>query len=394
MNDVGALEAMGGGRVEAPALFELWNIKTKPNKATVKDNLNNKKKRRSIMNTIKKTTMKAIVYTEYGPPDVLQLKEVEKPTPKDNEILIRIYATSVTYGEVMVRNLRKITPRKFNMPLPLLPFNWMIFGFRKPKITILGAELAGEVEAVGQDVTRFKKGDQVFGYRGMSMGAYAEYLCMPEDGSVAIKPANMTYEEAAVVPYGAMMALGLLRKVNIQPGQKVLVNGASGGIGSAAVQLAKYHFGAKVTGVCSTPRLELVKSLGADKVIDYTKEDFTQSGETYDLIFAILGKKLSFSHCKSSLSENGCYLLASFGMVQIGQTLWTSMIGSKKVICAMAADKKEDLISVKELIEAGKIKAVIDKSFPLEQTAEAHRYVEEGHKKGHIAIIVEHNNTT
>ncbi|MES0447843.1 MAG: NAD(P)-dependent alcohol dehydrogenase, partial [Desulfobacterales bacterium] len=196
--------------------------------------------------------MKAIVYTEYGPPDVLQLKEVEKPTPKDNEILIRIYATSVTYGEVMVRNLRKITPRKFNMPLPLLPFNWMIFGFRKPKITILGAELAGEIESVGKDVTRFRKGDQVFGYRGMSMGAYAEYLCMPEDGSVAIKPANMTYEEAAVVPYGAMMALNLLRKVNIQPGQKVLVNGASGGIGSAAVQLAKSHFRAEVTGVCST----------------------------------------------------------------------------------------------------------------------------------------------
>jgi NADPH:quinone reductase-like Zn-dependent oxidoreductase len=338
--------------------------------------------------------MKAIVYTEYGPPDVLQLKEVEKPTPKDNEILIRIYATSVTYGEVMVRNLRKITPRKFNMPLPLLPLNWMIFGFRKPKITVLGAELAGEIESVGKDVTRFRKGDQVFGYRGMSMGAYAEYLCMPEDGSVAIKPTNMTYEEAAVVPYGAMMALNLLRKVNIQPGQKVLVNGASGGIGSAAVQLAKHHFGAEVTGVCSTPRLEFVKSLGADKVIDYTKEDFTQSGETYDLIFAILGKKLSFSRCKSSLSENGRYLLASFGMIQLFQMLWTSMIGSKKVICAMAGESHEDLIFIKELIEAGTIKAAIDKSFPLEQTAEAHRYVEEGHKKGRIAITVEHNNKT
>jgi NADPH:quinone reductase-like Zn-dependent oxidoreductase len=335
--------------------------------------------------------MKAIVYTEYGPPDVLQLKEVEKPTPKDNEILIRIYATSVTYGEVMVRNLRKITPRNFNMPLPLLPLNWMMFGFRKPKITILGAELAGEIESVGKDVTRFGKGDQVFGYRGMSMGAYAEYLCMPEDGSVAIKPANMTYEQAAVVPYGAMIALNLLRKVNIQPGQKVLVNGASGGIGSAAVQLAKSHFGAEVTGVCSTPRLEFVKSLGADKVIDYTKEDFTQSGETYDLIFAILGKKLSFSRCKSSLSENGRYLLASFGMIQLFQMLWTSMIGSKKVICAMAGESHEDLIFIKELIEAGTIKAAIDKSFPLEQTAEAHRYVEEGHKKGRIAITVGHN---
>ncbi len=337
--------------------------------------------------------MKAIVYTKYGPPDVLQLKEVEKPTSKDNEILIRIYATSVTYGEVMVRNLRKITPRKFNMPLPLLPFNWMIFGFRKPKITILGSELAGEVEAIGKDVKRFRKGDQVFGYRGMSMGAYAEYLCMPEDGSVAIKPANMTYEEAAVVPYGAIMALNLLRKVNIQPGQKVLVNGASGGIGSAAVQLAKSHFGAEVTGVCSTPRLELVKSLGADKVIDYTKEDFTTSGETYDLIFDILGKS-SFSRCKSSLSQNGRYLLASFKMRQLFQMLRTKMVGSKKVICAMATDKIEDLIFLKELIEAGKLKAVIDRTYPLEQTPEAHRYADKGHKKGNVVITVEHNNKT
>ena len=212
------------------------------------------------------------------------------------------------------------------------------------------------------------------------MGAYAEYLCMPEDGCVAIKPANMTYEEAAAVPYGAIMALSLLRKGNIQSGQKVLINGASGGIGSAAVQLAKYY-GAEVTGVCSTPRLELVKSLGADKVIDYTKEDFTESGETYDLIFDILGKS-SFSRCKSSLKQNGRYLLASFKMKQLFQMLWTSMIGSKKVICAMAARKTEDLISIKELIEAGKIKSVIDRRYPLEQTAEAHRYVEDRAQKG------------
>jgi len=337
--------------------------------------------------------MKAIVYHKYGPPDVLQLKEVEKPIPKDNEILIRIYATSVTYGELIVRNIRKVTPRKFTMPLPLWLPNRMFFGFRKPKITILGAELAGEVEAVGKDVKRFSKGDQVFGYRGARMGAYAEYLCMPEDGCVAIKPANMTYEEAAVVPYGAIMALNLLRKVNIKPGQKVLINGASGGIGSAAVQLAKYHFGAEVTGVCSTPRLEFVKSLGADRVIDYTKEDFTKSGKTYDLIFDILGKS-SFSRCKSSLSQNGRYLLASFKMKQLFQMLWTKIIGSKKVICAIAPGSTEDLISVKELIEAGKIKAVIDRRYPLEQTAEAHRYVEKGIKKGHIVITLEHNNKT
>jgi NADPH:quinone reductase-like Zn-dependent oxidoreductase len=225
------------------------------------------------------------------------------------------------------------------------------------------------------------------------MGAYAEYLCMPEDGMLAIKPANMTYEEAAVVPYGAITALGLLRKVNIQPGQKVLVNGASGGIGSGAVQLAKHHFGAKVTGVCSTPRLEFVKSLGADKVIDYTQEDFTQSGETYDLIFDILGKS-SWSRCKGSLSQNGRYLLASFKMRQLFQMLWTSMTGGKRVTCALAPGSAEDLLSVKELIEAGKIKAVIDRTYPLEQTAEAHRYVEEGQKKGHIAITVAHNGKT
>jgi NADPH:quinone reductase-like Zn-dependent oxidoreductase len=279
------------------------------------------------------------------------------------------------------------------MPFPFWLITKLFFGIRKPKITILGSEFAGEVEAVGKDVKSFKQGDQVFGYPGQSMGAYAEYLCMPEDGVLAIKPTNMTYEEAAVVPYGAIMALNLLRdKGNIQSGQKVLINGASGGIGSAAVQLAKY-FGAEVTGVCSTPRLELVKSLGADKVIDYTKEDFTQSGETYDLIFDILGKS-SFSRCRSSLSQNGRYLLASFKMRQLFQMLWTSMIGSKRVICAIAPGSTEDLVSVKELIETGKIKAAIDRRYPLEQTAEAHSYVEKGLKKGHIVIAVEHNNKT
>jgi len=337
--------------------------------------------------------MKAIVYERYGPPHVLQLKEVEKPTPKDNEIRIRIYATQVNYGDIAARNFKNISPRKFNMPMLFWFGARIYFGIRKPKITILGAELAGEIEAVGKDVKRFKEGDQVFGYLGQSMGANAEYVCMPEDGCVAIKPANMTYEEAATVPYGGIMASSLLGKVNIQPGQKVLVNGASGGIGSVAVQLAKSHFGAKVTGVCSTPRLELVKSLGADKVIDYTKEDFTQSGETYDLIVDILGKS-SFSRCKSSLKQNGRLLFVSFKMRQLLQMLWTSMIGSKKVICTMASDKTEDLIFVKELVEAGKIKSVIDKRYPLEQTAEAHRYVEKGHKKGNVVITVEHNTNT
>jgi NADPH:quinone reductase-like Zn-dependent oxidoreductase len=334
--------------------------------------------------------MKAIVCTKYGPPEVLELKDVERPAPKDNEVLIRVHATSVNFGDILARNFKEISPRKFNMPFLFWIFAKIAFGLRKPKINILGSEFAGEIESAGKDVKSFKQGDQVFGYLGQSMGAYAEYLCMPEDGCVAIKPANMTYEEAAVVPYGAIMALNLLRKVNIQPGTKVLVNGASGGIGSAAVQLAKY-FGAEVTGVCGTLRLELVKSLGADKVIDYTKEDFTQSGETYDLIFDVLGKS-SFSGCKSSLKQNGRYLLASFKMRQLFQMLWTSMIGSKKVICALAIDKQEDLIFIKELIEEGKIKSFIDRHYSLEQTAEAHRYIEKGQKKASVVITVEHKN--
>jgi NADPH:quinone reductase-like Zn-dependent oxidoreductase len=328
--------------------------------------------------------MKAVICTEYGPPDVLQLKEVEKPAPKDNEILIRIYATPVNFGDLTARNFRKISPRKFSMPLPLWLLTRIIFGFRKPRKKILGSEFAGEIEATGKDVKRFRRGDQVFGYRGMSFGANAEYLCMPEDGLLAIKPANMTYEEAAAVPYGAITSLSLLRKVNIQRGQKVLINGASGGIGSYAVQFAKY-FGADVTGVCSTPRLELAKSLGADKVIDYTKEDLTKSGETYDLIFDILGKS-SFSHCKSSLKQDGLYLLASFKMKQLFQMLWTKIKGGKKVICALSTEKAEDLAFIKELIEAGKIKSVIDRCFSLEQTADAHSYVEKGYKKGSVVI--------
>jgi NADPH:quinone reductase-like Zn-dependent oxidoreductase len=333
--------------------------------------------------------MKAIVCTKYGAPDVLQLKEVKKPTPKDNEILIRVYATSVNYGDLVARNFKEITPQKFNMPLLIWFFAKLAFGLSKPRITILGSEFSGKIELVGKEVKLFKQGDQVFGYLGQSMGAYTEYLCMPENGVVAIKPANMTYEEAAAVPYGAIMALPLLKKINLQPGQKVLIIGASGGIGSAAVQIAK-HFGAEVTGVCGTPRLEFVKSLGADKVIDYTKEDFTQNGESYDVIFDVLGKG-SFSRSKNSLKQNGRYLLASFKLKQLLQMLWTSITGGKKVICAMAPGSLEDLYSVKELIESGKIKAIIDRYYPLEQIADAHRHIETGHKKGNIVITVEHD---
>ncbi|MGB7054431.1 MAG: NAD(P)-dependent alcohol dehydrogenase [bacterium] len=331
--------------------------------------------------------MKAIVFTEYGPPDVLQLKEVEKPTPKDNEVLIRVYATPVTFGEIKARNFT-FSPREFWLPLLLYPIARMQMGYRKPKKQILGSEFAGEMESVGKEVTQFRKGDHVFGYVGPSFGANAEYMTMPEDGVLAIKPANMTYEEAAVVPFNAITALVFIRdKGNVQSGEKVLINGASGGIGQFAVQYAK-HYGAEVTGVCSTMKIEFVKSLGADHVIDYTNEDFTKNGQTYDMIFDT-ARVTSFSRCKSSLKPDGRYLLAVFKTRELLQMLWTSMTGGKKVICAMAPTKTEDLIFIKELIEAGELKSVIDKSFPLEQTAEAHRYVESGQKKGNVVITVE-----
>ena len=334
--------------------------------------------------------MKAIVYIEYGPPDVLHLKEVEKPIPKDNEILIKIHATTVNYGDITARNFKNITAHEFNMPMPLWLPSRIMFGFNKPKKKILGSEFAGQVEAIGKNVKQFKPGDPVFGYRGQNMGTYAEYLCMPESGTVAIKPANVSYEEAAAIPYGVLMALNLLRKVNIQKEQKVLINGASGGIGNFAVQLAR-DSGAEVTGVCGTPRLEFVKSLGADKVIDYTKEDFTQSGETYDLIFDILGKS-SFSRCKGSLKKPGIYLTTFIGFGILFKMLFTSKSKKKAVIAFTGlrpvAERAKDLLFIRELLQAGKLKPVIDRQYPLEQITEAYRYVDQGHKKGTVLITL------
>lgn len=330
--------------------------------------------------------MKAIVLREYGPPEVLGLQEVEKPVPRDNEVRIRVRATTVNYGDLTARNFRYIATRRFNMPMLLYYPARLAFGFFKPRIRILGSEFAGDIDAVGKDVTLFGQGDVVFGYSGMRMGAYAEYLCLPENGVLAKKPANMSYEQAAVVPYGAIVALNLLRKMRIQKGHRVLVNGASGAIGSHAVQLAKY-WGADVTGVCSTPRLGFVKTIGADKVVDYTKEDFTNSGETYDLIFDILGRS-SFSRVKRALKPGGRYLLASFKMKQLFEMLGTKITGGRQVVCAMSGEKAEDLHLINEIIEAGRIIAPIDKCFVLEKASEAHGYVEDGLKKGHVVLTL------
>ncbi|MEJ2598256.1 MAG: NAD(P)-dependent alcohol dehydrogenase [Anaerolineales bacterium] len=330
--------------------------------------------------------MKAVVWTKYGSPDVLQLKEVEKPVPKADEILVRIYATTVTAGDCELRSLK--LPIFISFPMRI----WL--GFRKPrKNTIPGTELAGEIEAVGAEVKRFKEGDQVFGSAGMGFGANAGYICLPEEpgemeGGVALKPVNMTYEEAATVPFGGRDALHFLRKGDIQRGQKILINGAGGSIGTFAIQLARY-FGAEVTAVDSTAKLDMLRSIGADQVIDYTQEDFTKNGQTYDVIFDVVGT-LSLSRCNRSISQNGTYLLANPAS-QMVQALWTRMTSSKKVIMETASGTIADLILLRELIEAGEIRTVIDRRYPLEQIAEAHRYVETGQKMGNVVITVERN---
>jgi NADPH:quinone reductase-like Zn-dependent oxidoreductase len=322
--------------------------------------------------------MKAIVHTKYGPPDELQLKEVEKPVPGDNEVLIKIHATTVTTTDCNTRNFTFV-PKSFMF------FARLMLGFKKPRINILGIDLAGEIEAVGQDVKLFKQGDQVFGSPGTKMGAHAEYACVPEDGALAMKPANMTWEEAAAISLAGNTALFFIRDLaKIQSGQRILIHGASGAIGTYAVQLAKYY-GAVVTGVCSATNTEMVKSLGADKVIDYTKEDFTKSDVRYDFVFDVVGKT-TFSQCKSILKQNGIYLENMLEIKDILKMMWTSITGGKKIKGGVSVETAENLNFLKELIVSGKLIPVIDRVYPLERTAEAFRYVESGHKKGNVII--------
>jgi len=329
--------------------------------------------------------MKAIVWTEYGPPDVLQLKEVEKPAPMGNEVLIKIYATTVTAGDCEQRSLKM----PFWYRLPMRAY----VGFKKPeRITIFGMDIAGIIEAAGKDVKHYIAGDQVFGSAGIGFGANAEYICLPEEpeaGALAKKPANMTFEEAAAVPVGGLEALWFLRQGKVQSGEEVLINGAGGTIGTFAVQLARY-FGAVVTGVESTEKLDMLRSIGADEVIDYTQEDFTKSGKTYDFILDVVGKS-SFSGSIRTLKQNGRYLIANPGLSQIFRGRWNRMTGRKEVMFGAAKPKSEDLVFLKELIEAGEIVSVIDRRYALEEIPEAHRYVETGDKKGQVVIDVKHN---
>lgn len=323
--------------------------------------------------------MKAIVCTRYGPPDVLQLREVEEPTPKDHEVLIRIFATTATTGDCELRRFK--ISIWFWLPLRLY------MGLGKPR-RILESELAGEIESIGKDVTRFKEGDRVVASTGLHFGAYAEYVCLPDTSAMAIKPASMTYAEAATIPIGGLNALHFLKKANIHRGERVVVIGAGGSIGTFAVQLAK-HFGAEVTAVDNAGKLDTLRSIGADQVIDYAQQDFTKNGETYAVIFDVVGKS-SFSACIRSLAGNGRFLIANPRLSTMIRGLWTSMRSSKKVFFGFARESSDDLIFLSELIEAGKIRSVIDRRYRLEQMAEAHTYVETGEKKGHVVITLDH----
>ncbi|MCA9885380.1 MAG: NAD(P)-dependent alcohol dehydrogenase [Anaerolineae bacterium] len=322
--------------------------------------------------------MKAVVWTKYGPPEGLEFRDVEKPTPKDNQVLVRIHASTVTAGDAGTRSLD--FPAWLSVPMRLY------MGILNPRNKILGQELAGEIVEVGKDVTRFKVGDAIFAAAGITFGGYAEYVCLAEDAVMAQKPTNMTYEEAAAVPTAGLEALHFLSRANVQPGEKVLVVGAGGSIGTFGVQLAKYY-GAEVTGIDSTGKLDMVRSIGAEHVIDFTQEDFTQRDETYDIIFDVIGKS-PYEGSLNKLNPYGRYLLANPTFSQMFRGRWTSSRSDKKVILGPAEQTTEALVQLRGLIEAGEIRTIIDKRFPLEQTAEAHRYVETGQKKGNVIISV------
>lgn len=322
--------------------------------------------------------MKAIVYERYGPPEVLQLKEVEKPTPKENEVLIKIHATTVTSADCRLRSL--------NLPSGFGLISRLVFGITKPRRPILGTEFAGEIESIGKSVSKFKVGDQVFAISGLGMGAHAEYKCISEDGAIAFKPPHLTYDEAAAISFGGTTALDFFRRGKLASGEKVLINGASGSVGTAALQLAK-HFGAEVTGVCSAANMDLVRSLGATHVIDYTREDFTRNGETYDLIVDTAGTA-PFSRSKGSLKKGGRLLLVLAGLPDMLPIPWVSLTSSKKIIAGPATERAEDLRFLAELAQAGEFRAVIDRRYSFEQMAEAHRYVETGRKKGSVVITL------
>ncbi|MCF7803919.1 MAG: NAD(P)-dependent alcohol dehydrogenase [Candidatus Marinimicrobia bacterium] len=322
--------------------------------------------------------MKAVTYSEYGSPDVLKLEEVEKPVPRDDEVLIKIHAATVTAGDCELR--------RFDIdPLFWIPAR-LFMGIRKPRKRILGQELAGEIEEAGKEVTKFRKGDRVFGPTEFTLGAHAEYIALPESSMMAQMHANMTYEEAATVPTGGLNALHFLRKANIQPGEKVLINGAGGSIGTYAIQLAKLD-GAEVTAVDRQEKLDMLRSVGADHVIDYTKENSTKDGNTYDVIFDVVGTS-PFSRSVRSLRPNGRYLLANLSLADMIRGFWISKTTSKNVISDLADYAMEELHHLRDLIEAGKIRAVIDRRYPLEQIPDAHRYVETGRKTGNVVITI------
>lgn len=322
--------------------------------------------------------MKAVIFEDYGSPEVLQIKDVSKPEPKANEVRIRVFATTVTKYDCWVRS--RTAPPGFGLMVQLT-------SGRKPKQPVLGTELSGEVETVGKGVTRFKAGDPVYGYAGMNLGAHAEYVCLPEE-AVAPKPANLSYEEAAAVLQGALTALYFLQKGNIHPGDQVLVYGASGGVGNYAVQIARHYYKAEVTGVCSTEKRAFVESLGADRVVDYTQEDFAHNGQIYDLIFDTAGKT-SVSRARRSLKANGSYLLATFGLPALLQLLWFSKTSRQSFAFGALKEKTEDLTFLKGLLETGVIHPVIDQCYPMDQVAEAHRYVESGQKMGNVVLQIQ-----